>query len=62
MDGWDPCIAACEFLGTLILVITLQWASVERARVHREWARERRTARAPLVDWYVALGLAVGCV
>jgi hypothetical protein len=61
MGSWALVFAIAEFFGTLILILILQWASVERARVHRQWAQQRRTCRAP-VDWYVTLSLAVGCV
>jgi hypothetical protein len=62
MDGWELLIEAGLFLGTLVLIATLQWTSVERALSHREWARRRQDSRAPAVDWYVTLGVAAGCM
>lgn len=61
MSDWGLFIQVCELLGTLALLLTLQWAAVERARVHRAWTARRRVSRAP-VDWYVTISVAVGCV
>jgi hypothetical protein len=62
MSGWELLVEVGLFLGTLLLLPTLQWTSVERARAHREWARRRQDARAPAVNWYATLGVAVGCL
>jgi hypothetical protein len=62
MGGWELVFEAGQFLGTLVLIPALQWTSVERARLHREWARRRRDSRAPVVDWSATLGVAVGCL
>ena len=62
MSGWELLIEVGLFLGTLLLLTTLQWTSVERGRAHREWARRRQDSRAPAVDWYVTLGVAAGCL
>ena len=62
MSGWEFLIEAGLFLGTLLLITTLQWTSVERARAHREWERRRHDAQVRVADWHVVLGVAVGCV
>lgn len=62
MGNWGPLIEIGELSAAVALIFTLQWAAVERARAHREWARVRQTAERRIVDWHVALGVAVGCV
>jgi hypothetical protein len=62
MGDWRPLIEIGELLATVAVLLTLQWAAVERARAHREWARVRQAAERRVVDWHVVLGVAVGCV
>ena len=62
MGDWGLVIEISELLAAAALLLTLQWAAVERARVHREWARVRQAAERRVVDWRVVLGVAVGCV
>ena len=52
---------AIALLATVAVLATLQWAAVERARAHQHWTRRLRETRRTPVDWYVVLGITMGC-
>jgi hypothetical protein len=49
---------------TVLLLLALRWAAIERGRIHREWARlERELGRkvSQSIDWCMAMAAAAGC-
>ena len=61
MNDLELFFDATVLLVTVSILATLQWAAVERARAHRQWTHRQRETRRTPVDWYVVLGITVGC-
>jgi hypothetical protein len=49
---------------TILLLLALRWAAIERGRIHRAWARgapETGRKVSQSFDWCMAIGAAAGC-
>jgi hypothetical protein len=49
---------------TILLLLALGWAAIERGRIHRDWVRLRRDRgwnAGRSIDWCMAMAAAAGC-
>ena len=64
MGTWPFFVDVVEVAVTILLMLALGWAAIERGRVHREWVRLQRNVSgkvAQSVDWCMAMAAAAGC-
>ena len=64
MSAWAYFVDIVGLSVTIMLMLALRWAAIERGHLHREWARLQRELRCKvdrLIDWCMAMAAAVGC-
>ena len=64
MSAWAFFVDVVGLVVTILLMLALRWAAIERGRIHREWARlERELGRkvSQSIDWCMAMVAAAGC-
>ena len=64
MSAWPFFVDVIGIAVTILLMLLLGWAAIERGRIHREWVRLQRDLRgkvAQSVDWCMAMAAAAGC-
>ena len=64
MSAWAFFVDVVGMAVTILLMLALGWAAIERGRIHREWARLQRELGwkvAQSIDWCMAMAAAAGC-
>jgi hypothetical protein len=54
MGAWELLEEAIDIIGLTLLALTLRWAAIERARVHRWRAQRRGEQTRETIDWGAA--------
>jgi hypothetical protein len=64
MEVGDLILDAAAATGLALLILTLRWAAIERARVHRRKARRQgeQAGAGWVIDWGVAAAAVAGCL
>ena len=64
MSAWPFFVDVVGIAVTILLMLSLGWAAIERGRIHREWVRQQRDLGrkvAQSMDWCMAMAGAAGC-
>ena len=64
MSAWAYFVDIVGLFVTILLMLALRWAAIERGHIHREWARLQRELRGKVVrsiDWCMAMAAAARC-
>jgi hypothetical protein len=64
MSAWAFFVDTVGLSVTILLMLVLRWAAIERSRLHRDWARWQRHLGwkvSQSVDWCMAIAAAAGC-
>ena len=64
MSAWALFVDVVGLIFTVLFMLALGWAAIERGHIHREWARTPRALRRNVVqsiDWCMAMAAAAGC-
>jgi hypothetical protein len=64
MSAWPFFVDVVGLAVTILLMLALRWAAIERGRIHREWGRLQRdlgSKAAQSIDWCMAVAAAAGC-
>jgi hypothetical protein len=62
MDAWEFFMDAAGAVGLALLTLTLRWAAIERARVHRRKPKRQGEQAGRVIDWGVATAAVAGCL
>jgi hypothetical protein len=64
MSAWTFFVDVVGMAVTILLMLALGWAAIERGRIHREWVRLQRDLGwkvAQSIDWCMAMAAGAGC-
>ncbi len=62
MGTSDSFTGAIELAATVVVLLVLRWAAIQRAIAHREWATRQRKRNTSVIDWWVATWAVAGCL
>ena len=64
MSAWPVFVDVVGMAVTILLMLVLGWAAIERGRIHREWVRLQRDPAWKFprsIDWCMAMAAATAC-
>jgi hypothetical protein len=64
MSAWSFFVDTVGIAVTILVMLALRWAAIERGRIHRERVRLQRDLGwkvAQSIDWSLAMAAAAGC-
>lgn len=64
MSAWPLFVDVVGMAVTILLMLALGWAAIERGCIHRDWVRLQRDPGgkvAQSIDWCMAMAAAAGC-